>query len=362
MKIKSLLVILIIIALAIFFFLKRKSELSHAPIYGTKPVPVVVCRAKKTDISEQLEYLVHVEAANTASVSSRITSRVEKLFVDEGSRVKKNDVLCLLDDRDLRATLNKAKQEEIAAAENFKYWDMEFKRDRNLFTQGAISEQQRDAARNSFYLAKTGLSASQDAVKLYEARLSYVRIISPYAGVVSKRFVDKGDLAMPGKPLFTVEDRSTMKLSFDAPQDDMLFLKQGQGLSYTVNGEKKTAVITTVFPSLNPGRMLHVEACPESMNGLIPGVFLSAEMLTVKREKVVVVPETAICRPSSGNPYVFTVKNKKLKKIEIFPGLRNNEMVEAGNLLEGTLVVKNPYLSRINLSEGETIQIVGASE
>ncbi len=362
MKIKTVVVTVIIIALAIFFLLKRKTELSRAPVYGIKPVPVVVCRAQKTDISEQVEYLVHVEAANTASVSSRITSSVEKLFVDEGSRVSKNDLLCLLDGRDLRATLNKAKQEEIAAAENFKYWDQEFKRDRNLFTQGAISEQERDAARNSFYQAKTGLRASHDAVNLYETRLSYVKILSPYAGVVSKRFVDVGDMALPGKSLFKVEDRSVLKLSFDVPQDDLPFLKTGQVISYLLGGEKKKAAVSSLFPSLNPGRMLHVEACPENMDGLIPGVFLSAKILKARRKNVVVVPETAICRPEPGNPYVFTVKNKKLKKVAVITGFRNGKMVEVSNLSEGTVVVENPYLSRINLSEGETVQIVGVSE
>ena len=120
-------------------------------------------------------------------------------------------------------------------------------------------------------------------------------------------------MALPGKSLFKVEDRSVLKLSFDVPQDDLPFLKTGQVISYLLGGEKKKAAVSSLFPSLNPGRMLHVEACPENMDGLIPGVFLSAKILKAIRKNVVVVPETAICRPEPGNPYVFTVKNKKLK-------------------------------------------------
>jgi len=133
MKKKNRIIIAVIILFAVFFIAKRKIELAHAPVIGQQPVLVHTVYTQKHDITEQREYLAQVRAFNQANVSARINAMVGNVLVDEGSLVKKGDVLAKLDSRDLEAKLSAAKAALLAAEENLSYWKAEYKRDEDLF-------------------------------------------------------------------------------------------------------------------------------------------------------------------------------------------------------------------------------------
>jgi len=356
MKKRKLIIVLIVLAL--FFILKRKIELARAPVFGKRPVLVSVFYSQKRDIKSFREYLAKIEPINKANVSTRVSATVEKIFVDEGSSVEKGDLLAELDKRDILAKLNSAKQVLFAAQENFNYWQKEYTRDENLFKQGAVSEEERDRAKNSFAQAKANLESAKENVRLWQANLSYTEIKSPYTGVVSERFVDEGDLAVPGKPLFVVEDRSKFKLSFDVPQEDISYLKRGLSVFYKANNQLKQAKITNIFPSVSPGKILHIEAYLNDKDGIYAGAFVPVKVVTAEGKRVIVIPKSSVTKVSNLKPFVFIVEGGKLKKYPVVLGLSSDMFVEAKNLASGVAVVKNPYLSWTKLAEGEPVKVI----
>ena len=357
MKRRNIIIWLIII-LGLFFIIKRKIELAHAPVFGKRPVLVAVFYSQKKDIKNFREYLAKVEPINEAKISTRVNAIVEKIFVDEGSVVKKGDLLAELDKKDILAKLNSAREALSAAQENFNYWQKEYKRDENLFKAGAISEEERDRARNSFAQSKSKLENAQENIKFWQANLSYTEIKSPYAGVVSKRFIDPGDLATVGKPLFTVEDRSKFKLAFDVPQEDAKFIKKDAAVFYKAKNKLQQLKITNVFPSIAQGKILHIEAYLDNKDGLYVGAFIPVRVLIAQKKGVVVIPKSAIARMQNLKPFVFIVKEGKLKKYPVILGLSSDRLIEVKNLGPNVAVVKNPYLSWTKLAEGEVVKII----
>ena len=352
------LIIIVLIVLALFFILKRKIELARAPVFGEKPILVSVFYSQKRDIKSFRKYLAKIEPINKAKVSTRISAIVEKVLVDEGSVVKKGDLLAELDKKDISAKLNSAKESLSSAKENFNYWNKEYIRDENLFKQGAVSEEERDRAKNSFVQSKARLKNAEENIKFWQANLSYTEIGSPYTGVVSKRFVDEGDLAVPGKPLFTVEDRSRLKLAFDVPQEDIPFLKRGLSVSYKVNNKPEQAKITNIFPSISQGKILHIEAYLDNKEGVYVGAFVPVRVVTAEEKEVVVIPKSSVAKMPNLKPFVFIVKEGKLEKYPVVLGLSSDMFIETKNLAPGAAVVKNSYLSWTKLAEGETVKII----
>ena len=359
---KGKLIVIVVIVLAVFFILKRKMKLAHAPVFGEKPVLVSVFYSKRRDIKSFREYLAKVEPINKADVSTRVSAIIEKIFVDEGSVVEKGDLLAQLDRKDILAKLDSAKQNLSAAQENFNYWKKEYTRDENLFKQGAISEEERDRAKNSFAQAKSRLGSAVESVAFWKANLNYTEIESPYNGVVSKRFVDEGDLAVPGKPLFIVEDRSRFKLSFDIPQEDIPSIKKGSLVFYKANNKLKQAKITNVFPSIAEGKVLHIEAYLDNKAGVRMGEFIPVKVLVQSKKDVVVIPKSAIAKMQGVKPFVFVVKDRKLEQYPVVLGIGSDRLVEVKNMKEGLAVVKNPYLSWTKMAQGEPVRIINKKE
>jgi len=356
------LVILILIILAAFFILKKKIELSHAPVFGKKPVLVSVFYSQKKDIEKFRGYLAKIAPINETKVSTRVSAVIEKILVDEGSIVKKGDLLAKLDDRDILAKLNSAKQVLSAAEENFNYWQKENNRDEYLFKQGAISEEEMDRTKNAFAQAKSRLENAKENIKFWQANLNYTEIKSPYDGIVSKRTVDAGDLAAPGKILFIIEDRSRLKLVFDVPQEDVQFIKKDMPILYKDKNSFKEAKITNVFPTISEGKLLRVEAYLDNKEGLYTGAFVPVKVVTEQKKGVVAIPKSAVVNESGLKPFIFIVQNGKLKKYPVILGIRSDMFVECKNLSPGVAVVKNPYLSWVKLTEGEPVKVMNKNE
>src|SRR5207342_2611777 len=85
------------------------------------------------------------------------------------------------------------------------------KRLSSLFNQNAV-------ARSDFEAADTRYRVAKGAVAEARAMMAYVQILAPFDGVVTRKWVDVGDQAAPGKPLVDIEDPSQLRLEADMPE------------------------------------------------------------------------------------------------------------------------------------------------
>jgi len=337
---------------------KRKAALKKVKPYGMRPVAVHVAPVVQEPLEQSHSYLGIIEPWQVARISSRVSARVEAVSRDEGDWVKAGDRLLQLDDIDIQAQL-KAMNSTIQSLEiNEEFWIKENQRDSTLAKEGVISPVEAATTQNKMMEAVSKLEALRLTRDSLMAKLAYTQLTSPFDGQVTVRDVDPGDLAAPGRPLMVVEDRSSLKISFDAPQEDMRFLKKGMAIRTQVLGKPAEWKITRIYPSINQARMVRVEAKVPAQPELQSGAFIALRVVASRHENAITIPRESLMQKGSKDWKVFTVANETLHLRSVKKVMESGGRVEVQGLEAGEQVVTSTFLGWANLSDGLKIEVV----
>ncbi len=349
-------IILVIIAAMVALVIKRKKEAKAAKPYGMRPVLVHVVDAKTGSLKNSHSYLAVAEPWQTAKVASRMAAKVDSVLCDEGTRVKKGQLLLKLDDSDIQASIRALGSTIDSLETNKAFWVEENARDSKLAKDGVIPLVEAQTTHNKMTDASAKLSEAVSRLNTLKTQLAYAKLTAPFDGVVTSRLVDPGDLAAPGKPLVIVEDHSALKIAFNAPQDDMAFLKKDMPVDANLNGQTIHLKITDIYPSLNKDRLIRVEIKAASNLGFTTGAFVPLQVVWQQKSNATTIPLKCVMHSPKG-PAVFTVKNNRLKLMYITEGVRANGQVEAKELTPGDQVVASTFLGWANLSDGLKVEV-----
>ncbi len=372
----------------LFLVKQKKKGLSQTPAYGARPRPVTVVRTEKGDLTLDKEYLAVVEPALQAQISARVIAEVETIKVDEGDRVKAGAVLAELDAEEIEysieavsSRIEQARAERAgnqatveALKESYTYWQAEKKRDLTLADKGAISrsQAQQTADKASDFQGKllaarkksVAIEKQIEALKKQKAELAtrrgYYTLTSPFAGVVTQRLADPGDMAAPSKTLLTVQDQSGLKLTFDLPQKDLPQVNKGQAAVFQVNGHTRQAEISLLEPALDKAKMMRAEVWldQEAAAGLTSGAYMPLTVIVQKLTDVILLPASTLIEGPQGRTHVFTVKDKTLSAKPVQLLGRTADRAAVRGIDAKTQVVENTYLGWATLSSGEKVMAV----
>jgi RND family efflux transporter MFP subunit len=391
---KSVRILIVLVAVAAvagggFALVKQKKQtLAQAPKYGMRPTPVRVASARLGDLRETRDYLAVVEPIRSANVSARLTANVDKVSADENVPAKVGDILVVLDGRQIEESLGAMKAQIAQAQADLKsneatveslaksaaYWEREAGRDHTLAGKGAIPGAQAEGTADKADEVKGKLEAAKqkslavghlvESLKRryseLETQLSYCTICSPFDGLVSRRMVDPGDMAVPGKTLIVIEDRSSLKLSFDVPQQDLPQVREGLGVVYPLAEKKQTAALSHLFPSLNAARMLRAEVYLDGADavGLSSGAYVPLQVVLGNSRNVTLVPASSLVESPDQNPYVFIVRDGHLaaRSVSVL-GSSGDEMAVEG-VQAGEQVVLSTFLGWAQLASGRKVEVM----
>jgi RND family efflux transporter MFP subunit len=391
---KSVRILIILVAVAVvagggFALVKHKKQtLAQAPKYGMRPTPVRVASARLGDLRETRDYLAVVEPIRSANVSARLTANVDKVSTDENVPAKVGDILVMLDGRQIEESLGAMKAQIAQAQADLKsneatveslaksaaYWEREAGRDHTLAGKGAIPGAQAEGTADKADEVKGKLEAARqkslavghlvESLKRryseLETQLSYCTICSPFNGLVSRRMVDPGDMAVPGKTLIVIEDRSSLKLGFDVPQQDLPQVREGLGVVYSVAGKEHTAALSHLFPSLNAARMLRAEVYLDGADaaGLSSGAYLPLQVVLGNSRNVTLVPAAGLVESPDRNPYVFIVQEGHLAARSIKVLGSSGDEVAVEGVQAGEQVVLSTFLGWAQLASGRKVEVM----
>ena len=373
---------------AILVVKKKKEKLAGAPRHGVRPLPVKAVSARRGDLPVRIHYLAVVEPVRRATVSARLTSTVEEVLVDEGDAVRAGDVLLRMDAREIRDGID-AVEARIAGARadlasnqalvvsltgSTAFWKREAERDRTLAKKKDIPLSQAEATEDKLTEFTGRLNAARKKSEALDAliraleksraglttRLSYCTLVSPYNGVVARRLVDPGDLAAPGKELFIVEDRGTVKLAFDIPQEDLPEVREGLSVTFSVKGEVRKAVLSHLYPSFDPTRMLRAEVklTGPAASGLSVGEYVSLAVTVKVMRGVTLIPASAIVERPGGGRYVFLVRDGVLEPREVEVLGRSRDEAALAGIRPGDRLVSSTFLGWAVLSAGNRVEVM----
>jgi RND family efflux transporter MFP subunit len=269
-----------------------------------KAPPAAALKAAAAEVREvDLTYSAEavIEAVRQSTVSSQISGRIVELRFDVGDFVKKGEVIARIDERAATQAVAASEaqvREADAAARNAR---LNYERSRQLLAQKFISQAALDKAEADSKQAQARLSAMLAGAGQAATERSFATIVAPYSGVVAARHVELGEMAVPGKPLMTGFDPSTLRAVANVPQAQVAAIQASGKARVEVPSLGRWIEVRqlTVVPAADPRThttQVRLEL-PEDARGVYPGVFARAHF-TIGRAPRLLVPREAVFQRS----------------------------------------------------------------
>lgn len=268
-----------------------------------------------------------VRSRNQVDVVPRIIARILEIKVRSGDRVKRGDILAVLDAKDLSAIVSQGQEqlravtasvgaadEQVKAAKAaLDLATKEMERTRALFEKNALAKRDYDQSIAAFRQAEAGMqqaiqqraaasaqaAAAGQGIKQAEVGLGYATVVSPIDAIVAERLADPGDLGNPASVMLRLFDPETLLLEVPVRESLVQEVAIGSQVSYSVPSLGKTfeGSVREIVPSVDPRtRTFLVKVCIDKSEGLMPGMFGTIRVPLKSEKKVIIVPESAIIK------------------------------------------------------------------
>jgi membrane fusion protein, multidrug efflux system len=270
---------------------------------------VAVEQMNSGKMNSKLNYIGLTEAQNDIELISETAGKVEKVFIENGSRVSNNTIIAQVDDQILQANFKLAE----AALDKAK---LDLSRFENLLKEGNISANDLENSR----IAHKNAEAQFVLAKKY---LSNASIQSPINGIIVSRYVNVGSTVSPGTSIANTVDISKLKIKISVPEKDIAKIKIGQTASaiFDFNRDKIfEAKVKSISVKADESHNFLVELSIDNpQNILSAGMYAKVEFDFTSQENVLSIPRISLMG-SIKNPKVFVVQNNKAFQREIFIG------------------------------------------
>jgi RND family efflux transporter MFP subunit len=289
-----------------------------------------------------------VVARETANLATRASGTIRSVTVDVGSAVEPGEVLVRLEASGVEAAVARAEAQTVMARRSFD-------RLQNLERDGAATRQELDQAEAALRTAEAMLNEAA-------AAREYVSMKAPFAGTVTARYADPGDLAVPGRTVLVISGTAGVKLEADVPATMAESIVIGKSVTVVApqSGERWVATVRRVVPVIDlASHRFRVEAMFDTSDDLpAAGSFVRLE-IAGEGEASAWVPADAVVRRGQLEA-VYVVAEDVVRLRWIRTGQRTAEAVEVlAGLGAGSPVVRDPEPGLVDGATVREVQVVG---
>lgn len=307
----------------------HQSERAEPPALPAASVRAQVIEAKKRIATE--EVVGTVRAKLRSVIEAKVSGRIEQMLVVPGQSVKAGELLAVIDAREVQARFDQA----VALRQQA---EADLKRLTALLEQKILSPAEFDNAQARARVAIAGVTEA-------ETMLSYTKVTAPFAGVITRKHADVGDLASPGKPLLDLEDSRVLRLEADVPEAVVGKLALGDKLPVRIAalGTEGEGVISEIAPAADPGsRTFLVKLDLPAQPGLRAGQFGRVAMPVGETTALRVPVAAVIQRGQMEMVFVVRANQAQLRlvktgkrigdEVELVSGVEAGEQIAVGNV------------------------------
>jgi HlyD family secretion protein len=368
--------VIIFIGIIIIFNLQSQRE---------KSIKVTVEKAEKHDLTSKISASGEVKPKKNVNISAHIPGRIVKIGVEEGQRVKAEDFLLKLDSTQYEANADRAKAlihsyraELIRAEAGLKKDESSYKRNKKLFEEKLISEEQLEAAKAQYDISKAQQQAILYQIEQAQASLqsalddlSKTVYHSPIDGIITSLRVEEGEIAMigtmnnPGTILMAIADLSVMEVEVEVDETDVIGVGIGQQAEVRVDafpdqtikgkvteiGSSALQKVTSSEESKDFKVIITLENPPEKLK---PGLSATTDIITAEKTDVLAIPISALVlrekedkeeeKKDEQEEGVYVVEENRVKFFPVEKGIMGEMMIEiTTGLEEGQDIVVGPY-------------------
>jgi RND family efflux transporter MFP subunit len=354
------------------------------------PMDVRVAAAAMRPWTQTFEAGGVVAARMTAHISPRIVAELREVRARPGDRVRKGQILAVLDDRDLALERARANASAAAAASGVSTAAVEREsadarlvlaranhgRIEQLHERRSATPQEMDRATSELSLAEAGvraagsraaeasstLAAAQASADAANVAASFSTITAPFDGLVTNRHLEPGNMASPGRPLLTVETTDGFRLEVQVDAARAASLRVGDAATVVFDameeGDTVVARVAEIARAVDPaGHAFVVKVELPSRTDVRSGMFARARFETGTRDALVVPASAVVRRGQLAIAFVVDGNRRaRMRSISVGAEVRSEWVEVLAGIRSGEMVIVNPPASLI---DGAEVRIAG---
>jgi RND family efflux transporter MFP subunit len=368
---------IVTVAVAIFGIVERKhagAQLTHYTDATAAP-PVSLTQPVFEKNATEIVLPGNIQAYTLAPIYARTTGYVKAWYHDIGSRVRKGELLAVIETPELDQQLDQAKADLATAQSNASLAKVTADRYQGLIGQNAVSQQDTDNAVQALEARNTEVTSAQANVRRLEQLQSFERIEAPFDGIITARNLDIGQLISaagstntPGagtvsgsKEIFDISAIQTLRVFINVPQVYAPDAKAGVMATLTLPqypGRTFRGKLVRTSDAVDPAtRTLLAEVDVDNRSGeLLPGSYTEVHLKVANPAPALIVPVSALILEPDGLHVGIVDATQHARIVRVTPGRDSGSTMEIlGGLQPGQQVIANPPDS---LTDGEQVRVV----
>jgi len=348
--------------------IKRKQSLEARSRAAEDAPLVTVATVKRASAAGELTIPGTVQAMREAALYARSSGYVRRFHADIGARVAAGALLAEIETPELdqelaqaRAALGQVRAAHALARSSLERW-------RAMVKDSAATRQELDEREAAFDAATANLAAGEANVRRLQELQSFARVVAPFAGTVTARNVEVGQLVSPGangaRPLFVLAQSDTGRVMLSVPEAVAAQLRAGSDAEVAVaslGGAKFQGKVVRTSGAVDEATrtMLTEVDVPNPNARLLPGMYAQVKLAVHNVEPGLLLPANALVVRSAG-PQAVVLRDGKahFAKLELGRDLGPEVEVLSG-LDEGATVIVNPS---DDVAEGTKVRVAPATK
>jgi RND family efflux transporter MFP subunit len=313
-----------------------------------KGIPVTVAKLEPSTFNHYVEVNGSVEAINAAYISPEINGQVEEIYVKEGQKVNKGQLLIKLNSLITESTIQEVKTSLDLA-------NTVYEKQKQLWEKNIGSE-------IDYLTAKNNKESLESRLNTLEAQADMARITAPISGIIDEVMVKEGELAIPGMQVVQLVNLSSLYINADVSEAYLTKVNKGDIVllefpSYP-DYSKQVPVYRTGNVVKSANRTFTVQLKIENRQGMIkPNVLAKIKINDYSAENALALPSLIIKQDMKGKyVYVVNEQSKTAQKVYVTTGMSymDQTMITEG-LESGNLVIVEGFSQ---VSDGTPVDIV----
>lgn len=364
----TLLIVLLLIIGGFVLHKKRLAQVKKVSVESIAPWALHVASVSASAVNTGFPALAKISSSEQITIMAQISGTVVATGPREGVLVHKGELLAKLDTSELDNKIRALQAQLLSARAQSKRAADELTREKRLLENGGTSASAVEARRTAAVSTSQQVKALEHEISSLKVRMGYGTITAPAAGVIARRIVEVGDVALPGHPLYTMTTTSGALVRVELPQAILQQVHPGTTMILDYGTKQLPVTVSRVFPTVDVRALGHVEADLSALPFDLPsGSRVACRIILQQVKDALQVPYTSLlCGADGQQCTLFKVsdqdKQSILRKVAVQIRLRGHNGVAVstnpqGELRTGDKVVVAHRSVLLQLKDGDPVTI-----
>lgn len=336
---KNSLIVILILALVLFGCGKKSEKERKSAQFKGK-----ISKVEKRFFSSEESFAGLIKSKNTINISTKMMGRILRLYVDVGDKVKKGQLLVEVDAAEALSGFKQSEAGLSAAEIHYQNMERDYERFKRLYEERAVTKHQLEQMEAGLAHARAQKEQAKANLEMSKTLLSYGKIYAPSDGIITKKWMEEGNIAAPGMPILTLENPLSLELSVEVPEEKADKIEVGSNARiFTMDEDKynnsKVITILKTADALSKTSTVKLEIAPEDFK---VGQFVKVRFDSLG-EAVLSVDKNSIKREGQLEMVFVRKEDGKVSLRVIRCGRQEGNFIQIlSGLSEGETVVLNP--------------------